>query len=191
METKNLTIAAIKAMDLSEVNTVLTSGDKLTPAQRQALTVRKTHLEGAAQDDSSPVEKIQEQMAQDSITTDAPENNTPEGNETEVKAPVVVAKGKNKPFETTRTIDKFADDTKGIRAGHMVTFTEHKGGTGKVLTGQVQRLFDFWLKPERQEAKIMVTDAKGNKTRFYRFEKDITPVVAPVEEPAGTEGSGI
>lgn len=177
METKKITMSEVKVMSLDQVNNALAAGG-LNPHQRQALMVRKAQLEAPAPDDATPVEKLQEQAAGESVTSDtaAPAEAAP------------VAKAKNKPFETTRTITAFADDTKGIRAGDMVTFTEHKGGTGKVMTGQVQRLFDFWLKPERQEAKIMVTDAKGNKTRFYRFEKDLTKVVP---EPANTEGQGI
>ena len=165
MVTKKVSMEDINSMNLSELNTVLTSGN-LDPVLRQRVQVRIKSFN----QESTPVEKVQEQVAQESVT-----------------APVVKAP-KNKPFETTRTIEKFADDTKGIRAGHMVTFTEHKGGAGKVLTGQVQRLFDFYLKPERQEAKIMVTNAKGEKTRYYRFEKDLAPV--PVV-PEMTEGDGI
>ena len=173
METKKISVNDIKAMSLEQVNNALAAGG-LNPAQKQALMVRKANLEEVPSSDT-PVEDLQAGAAADAVTSASA---TPEA------AAPVAAKSKNKPYETTRTITAFADDTKGIRAGDTVTFTEHKGGTGKVLTGQVQRLFDFYLKPERQEAKIMVTDAKGNRTRFYRFEKDITKVVPEVVEEA-------
>lgn len=186
--TAKITMSEIKVMNLDQVNNALAAGG-LNAAQKQALSVRKTQLEAAASEVKAPVETLQENTAADSVT--APEAAAQVQKAPEATAPVVKAP-KNKPFETTRTITAFADDTKGIRAGDMVNFTEHKGGSGKPLTGQVQRLFDFYAKPERQEAKIMVTDAKGNKTRYYRFEKDLTKVEAPkAEEPAASEGSGI
>lgn len=125
----------------------------------------------AVENIEAPVVAVQEQVAAEAVTTEA-------------TAPAVPAKEpKKKPYETTRTIEKFADDTKGIRAGSTVTIKEK--GTEKVMTGTVQRLFDFFAKPERQEAKIMVTGADGKtKTRHYRFEKDITPVIAATEVPA-------
>lgn len=159
METKKLSMDQIKKMSLEELQAINTNG--MNAVVKQAITVAISKLSTPAET-ATPVEKVQESIAADSVSAPVSE----------------VKKAKNKPNETTRTIIAFADDTKGIRAGSEVTFTENNKPGAKVITGKVQRLFDFWLKPERQEAKIMVTDAKGNKTRYYRFEKDITPVVA-------------
>jgi hypothetical protein len=179
--TKNLSMATIQAMNLEQLQSVNTKG--LSAPAKQAISVRIAHLTAPAPEDKTPVETAQEQIAQDAVT--APDASKP----AETPAPIVNVP-KNKPYETTRTIVSFKDDTKGIRAGSMVTFLENNKPGAKTMTGQVQRLFDFWLKPERQEAKIMVTDAKGNKTRFYRFEKDIQPVVI-VPEGVVAEGEGI
>jgi hypothetical protein len=165
---------AVKKMGLEELNTVINTSKGLTAVMKQAITTRIKSL--STPEVPSPVESVQESIAAESVTTDAPATDAPE-----VPAPVeaITAKvEKNKPGETTRTIEKFTDDTKGIRAGSMVTFLEK--GTNKVLTGQVQRVFDFYGKRDnRQEVKIMV-GTKPNQTRHYRFEKDITPVVAIV-----------
>ena len=163
METKKLSMDTIKKMSLAELQAINTAG--LNAVVKQAIKVQIDKLTAG----DAPVERAQESIAAEAVTSEAP-------------APA--KKPKNKPNETTRTIEKFADDSKGIRAGSEVTFTENNKPGAKVLTGKVQRLFDFWLKPERQEAKIMVTDSKGNKTRYYRFEKDIQPVVAAIVEEA-------
>lgn len=168
METKKLSMNDIKKMSLAELQAINTNG--VNAVVKQAITVAINKLSTPAE--TAPVEKVQESIAADAVTSET--------------APTieVAKKQKNKPNETTRTIEAFKDDSKGIRAGSEVTFLENNKPGAKVITGKVQRLFDFWLKPERQEAKIMVTDSKGNKTRYYRFEKDITPVTAAVIEPA-------
>ena len=165
METKKLSMDTIKKMSLEELKAIDTTG--LNAVVKQAIAVQISRRTEATEDmATTPVEKVQESIAAETVLAAA------------------TKKPKNKPNETTRTITAFADDSKGIRAGSEVTFLENNKPGAKVLTGKVQRLFDFWLKPERQEAKIMVTDEKGNKTRYYRFEKDITPVkAAVVEEP--------
>ena len=107
----------------------------------------------------APVAEVQELIAAEAVTAIAVEK-----------------KPKNKPNETTRTIEMFKDDTKGIRAGTLVSFKENNKPEAKTITGKVQRVFDFYLKPERQEAKI-----KGdNGNRYYRFEKDLSLIVAEV-----------
>jgi len=123
----------------------------------------------------APVEAAQEMIAAEAVTSEA--------------APAVEKKAKNKPNETTRTIESFKDDTKGIRVGTEVSFKESSKPDAKMTTGKVQRIFDFYAKPERQEAKIK--GANGN--RYYRFEKDLTVIVpaetAPVAEAASSEAT--
>ena len=121
----------------------------------------------------APVAEVQEIIAAEAVTSEAA---------------AVEKKAKNKPNETTRTISEFADDTKGIRAGSIVSFQDSKKGDGKTVQGTVSRLFDFYDKPTRQEAKIMVTGVDGkSKTRFYRFEKDLTVVPAKVATEVAAE----
>ena len=116
----------------------------------------------------NPVAEVQEVIAAEAVTSEA--------------APAVEKKPKNKPNETTRTIEHFADDSKGIRPGTKVSFAESNKPDAKVITGTVQRIFDFWLKPERQEAKI-----KGdNGNRYYRFEKQLTVIPAAATEEAAS-----
>jgi len=179
METKKLTLDAVKKMGLEELNKVMNDSKNLNAAIKQAIKTRINLLStpAATTPATAPIESLKETIATDAVTgTPAPE----------VAEPVVVAKvEKNKTGETTRTIEKFDDDTKGIRAGQVVTFLEK--GTNKVLTGTVQRLFDFYgNRNNRQEAKIMV-GTKPNQTRHYRFEKDITPVAPVVITPEPTE----
>lgn len=124
----------------------------------------------AAEESAAPVAEAQESIAADAVVSEG-------------AAAPVVKKPKNKPNETTRTIEKFNDDTKGIRVGTRVSFKDSNKPDAKVIAGTVQRVFDFYLKPERQEAKI-----KGdNGNRYYRFEKDLTVIPA---EPAAEEAKG-
>ena len=121
----------------------------------------KVVVEEVVATSTDAVAEVQENIAAEAVTS-------------ETAAPIVEKKPKNKPNETTRTIEMFADDTKGIRAGTKVSFKESNKPEAKSITGTVQRVFDFWLKPERQEAKI-----KGdNGNRYYRFEKDLTVIPA-------------
>jgi hypothetical protein len=135
---------------------------------------------------TAPAVEVIESVATEAGTTEAPVAEVQEIIAAEaVTAPVVEKKAKNKPNETTRTIEAFADDTKGIRVGTPVMFKESSKPDAKMIPGKVQRVFDFYAKPERQEAKI-----KGeNGNRYYRFEKDLTVIVpeAIVEEAAAIE----
>ena len=164
----------VKKMGLEELNTVINTNKALTPVMKQAIQTRIKTL--------TPVEAVQEIIAQDAVTApieNVPEISTPDVVVLEAKVP------KNKPNETTRTIIAFTDDTKGIRAGSMVTFLENNKPGAKLLTGKVFRVFDFYgLRSNRQEVKIMVTGTDGKtQTRYYRFEKDITPMVTTPAEP--------
>lgn len=100
------------------------------------------------------------------------------------EAPAAPAPGKKKPGETTYTIEAFTGNAKGIKAGTVVSFTQSNKGTGPVIEGTVQRVFR-WFEKDREEAKIKGTDGK----RYYRFEKDLTPVVkdAAPAAPAAPE----
>ena len=168
METAKITMDLVKKMSKVELENVLNTTKNLTPVQKQAIATRIKSL--STLPEPSPVEMVQEKIGEEAIT---PDTITPEV--------VIVAKvPKNKPNETTRTIIAFTDDTKGIRAGTIVTFLENNKPGAKTLQGKVQRVFDFYLKPERQEVKI-----KGdNGNRYYRFEKDLTVIVAEVAEVA-------
>ena len=72
---------------------------------------------------------------------------------------------KRKPGETTQAIEKFSDDTKGLRENDRVVIDTSYGPKH----GTIKRIFDY---PEKnqQEAKILCDDG----TRLYRKEKDIT-----------------
>jgi len=181
-----LKLDQVKKMSLVELNNAMNTEKGLTTVMKQAIQVRIKAL--SAPQEASPVATIQEGIAAESTTT---EGTQPEAKPAEITAVVVEKKAKAKPMETTRTIEKFTGDAKGIRSGSMVTFAESKSGTGKTLTGQVQRLFDFYDKKrsDKEEAKIMVTSADGkSKTRFYREEKNLTLVVpTPVEEVKNEE----
>jgi hypothetical protein len=173
METKKVTLNDVKGMTLVQLNEVLDTNKSLTTVMKQAINVR---IKGLTPEVPSPVETIQEGIAAEATTT---EGTLAEGTQGEEAKPepevIVIAKvEKNKPGETTRTIEKFTDDTKGIRAGKRVTFLENNKPGAKTLAGLVQRVFDFYGKRDnRQEVKI-----KGdNGQRYYRFEKDITPEV--------------
>jgi hypothetical protein len=130
-----------------------------------AVAEKAVEVSAPAVEIAAPVAEVQEIIAAEAVA-----------------APVVEKKAKNKPNETTRTIEMFADDTKGIRTGTLVSFKESNKPDAKTMTGKVQRVFDFYLKPARQEAKI-----KGdNGNRYYRFEKDLIVIVAEAAAPEAT-----
>jgi hypothetical protein len=171
MNANQLTKDAVSKMDLATANSALTVSG-ITAMQRQLIQTRIKKLSTPAPEVQAPVETVQDIIAGEATTSDVPEVSAP----AEI---IILAKvEKNKPGETTRTIEKFTDDTKGIRAGSKVTFLENNKPGAKTLTGSVQRVFDFYLKPERQEVKI-----KGdNGQRYYRFETGVHPIVEVVAE---------
>ena len=203
MNANQINAKTVVTMDLAAANSALkVSG--ITALQRQMVQTRITKLSTPAPEVIPPAPAAQEgtpaEGAQEGAGTPA-EGTPAEGTDAPadkpadapVVAPVLVNIPKNKPGETTRDIEKFVDDTKGIRKGTRVTFLENNKPGAKTIHGTVQRLFDFWAKPTRQEAKI-----KGdNGARIYRFEKDLTVEVPVVVEPVETptpevaEGSGI
>jgi hypothetical protein len=88
-------------------------------------------------------------------------------------------KKKPRTFEgglTTRTIEKFSNDAKGIRAGDVVCFTQRYGKPSPVIKGVVQRIFEWAEKPKPdhpgEEIKIKGDDGK----RYYRFERHVFKV---------------
>ena len=161
---------SLKKMTLVELENVINTNKTLTPVMKQFANTRIKTLT------STPLEQVQEIVSTETITTPTP---TPL-----VKVP------KNKPGETTRTIISFTDDTKGIRAGTLVSFLENNQPGAKTKTGKVQRVFDFYDKvkfPTREEVKIKGDD--GN--RYYRFEKDVFPIIPTPTIPENIEGGGI
>ena len=181
MNANQVTKESVSKMDLANANSALTVKG-ITALQRQLIQTRITKL-------STPEVVASEVVA--SLEGAQPEDTTKEGTQPEGTSsedtsskgePVVLVLNttKNKPGETTRTIEKFEDDTKGLRIGSQVTFLENNKPGAKVMQGVIQRIFDFYgTRNNRQEAKIK--GAGGE--RIYRFEKDLTPVVAITTAP--------
>jgi hypothetical protein len=84
----------------------------------------------------------------------------------------MIMNNKNMPPKKTRIrvtfdIEKFPNDTKGLRVGDKVVISVN----GKLKTGKIQRIFDYPAM-NRQEAEIKCDDGMRN----FKIEKDITKV---------------
>jgi hypothetical protein len=176
MEEKQM--KSLNRLSADQLQKKLDNGD-FTAAQRPVIVqMIKTKRGNVASEDAAV-----------SSSADAPEAGAPaaEGTvasdaETVAKAEEVAAASvatKKKPGETTYTIEKFTDDTKGIRAGDTISFNQSNKGTGPVIEGVAQRIFR-WFEKDREEVKIKGTDGK----RYYRFEKDITLVAKAAPKAA-------
>ena len=184
METK--AIARARKMPLETLVAKLNDGG-FTPAERpfvESIIAEKSAPAEIAVDvleatpaipvvSTKPMTKLQQLIAKAHITGEIVAKTQKPQVVEEVKK-----SDKHKPNETTHTIEAFSDDTKGIRTGMTVSFPDSNKPGALIIEGTVQRLFAFY-REVREEAKIKGTDGK----RYYRFEKDINPVVATVEAP--------
>ena len=175
METKS--IARARKMPLETLIAKLNEGG-FTPAERpivESIIAEKQTSGDVAVDitegvksvgPAKPMTKLQQLIAKAHITGEI----VAKTQKAKVEE-VIKTSEKHKPNETTHTVEAFSDDTKGIRAGQVVSFPSSNKPGGLIIEGVVQRIFAF-VREEREEAKIKGTDGK----RYYRFEKDINPV---------------
>jgi hypothetical protein len=182
MESK--AIARARKMPLETLVAKLNDGG-FTPAERpiaESIIAEKTgamtteveviieptsKVKSGADEKAKPLTKLQQLIAKAHITgAIVAKTQTPKVEE-EVKK-----SDKHKPNETTHTIEAFSDDTKGLRTGQTVSFPDSNKPGALIIEGKIQRIFAFY-REVREEAKIKGTDGK----RYYRFEKDIQPVV--------------
>jgi hypothetical protein len=116
--------------------------------------------------------KLQQLQAAAKLTGEIVAKNHPEVKLGEKKSNTVPMGGaapttRRSRGSATEPIEKFSDDTKGIRVGSTVVFPERRGGLDKVQ-GTVKRMFKF-VDEDREEARI---EGPGGK-RWYRFEKEL------------------
>jgi hypothetical protein len=116
--------------------------------------------------------KLQQLQAAAKLTGEIVAKNHPEVKLGEKKSDTVPMRGaapttRRSRGSATEPIEKFSDDTKGIRVGSTVVFPERRGGLDKVQ-GTVKRMFKF-VDEDREEARI---EGPGGK-RWYRFEKEL------------------
>ena len=175
MEEKQM--KSLNRLSADQLQKKLDNGD-FTAAQRPVIVqMIKTKRGNVASEDAAVSSSADAPAPEAGSATDAPEGDAPK---TEGEAaPVAAAPAKKKPGETTYTIEKFTDDTKGIRAGDTISFNQSNKGTGPVIEGVAQRIFR-WFEKDREEVKIKGTDGK----RYYRFEKDITLVAKAAPKAA-------
>ena len=166
MEEKQM--KSLNRLSADQLQKKLDNGD-FTAAQRPVIVQMIKTKRGNAAGEDAAVSSSADAPEAGAPATDTPEADAPKA-EGEA-APVAATPAKKKPGETTYTIEKFTDDTKGIRAGDTISFNQSNKGTGPVIEGVAQRIFR-WFEKDREEVKIKGTDGK----RYYRFEKDITLV---------------
>jgi len=177
METKAITRA--RRMSLPSLEAKLSEGG-FTPAERpiiESIIEQKKNPDTAVAVDTAepsvssgpkkPLSVLQQLQAKAKLTGEiVAKTQTPKPIE-EVKV-----SSKHKPNETTQTLEAFSDDTKGLRTGMTVSFPSSNKPGAMIMEGKIQRIFGF-IRETREEAKIKGTDGK----RYYRFEKDINPVI--------------